>query len=182
MPKTEEWRRVIIKGTVLPFEVSDRGRVKRIAGFDAIGRWRKTKIAAPHLVASGYMQVILIHNFVRYSPLVHTLVAFAFLPPPPGEYGRGKIAINHRNGQKADNRPDNLEWVTYQENSKHASANGFMRIGEGNPAAILTDAKVRKIRSLYAKGWTRAQIRRRFKCSYCTVDLICRGITWKHVR
>jgi HNH endonuclease len=177
----EEWRAVVIKGTRLPFEVSDLGRVRRVAGPDAIGRFRKSKRAAPHIVGSGYLQVILIHNFVRYSPLVHTLVAFAFLPPPPGEYGRGKIALNHKNGIKTDNRPTNLEWVTYQENSDHASTSGLMLTGENNPASVLTEAKVRKIRRLYANGMTRADIRRHFKCSYCAIDLICRRVTWKHV-
>lgn len=178
-----EWRRVVIKGTVLPFEVSYDGVVRRIPGPDAIGRVRKAKIATPHLVGGcrGYLQVILKHDFKTYSPLVHTLVAFAFLEPPPGEYGRGKIGVNHINGVKTDNRASNLEWVTPQQNSTHASLNGLMLIGEDNPAAVLTAAQVKRIRLLYGDGTKKAELARMFRCSYYAIDAVCQRWTWKHI-
>lgn len=51
---------------------------------------------------------------VRY--LAHKLVAMAFHGTPNDP----KMEIDHINGNKSDNRPENLEWVTHSENCLRA--------------------------------------------------------------
>ena len=130
---------------------------------------------------SGYTQVTLKHNFQKFMPLVHALVAFAFLGPPPAEYGRAKIGINHKNANKSDNRPENLEWVTHQENFDHAMANRLMARGEANGNSILTVNAVERIRVRLAEGISERRIAAEFSCSRGAVRSIKYGLTWKHL-
>ena len=174
-------KQVTYRGIVLPYDVSDTGEVRRIPGRDCAGRMRKGNIITPHLVAGGYLQVILKYERKTYSPLVHALVAFAFLPDPPGEYGRGKIAVNHKNGIKTDNSPSNLEWVTYKQNSEHASTTGLMLTGEDNPNSRFSEGEIIEIRRLRDAGMTYRAIAKQFNSVHFTIISICKRVTWKHI-
>lgn len=64
---------------------------------------------------AGYKTVRLNVNGQTYTRYIHRLVALAFIPNHIN-----KPFINHRNGNKLDNRPKNLQWVTHAENIQHA--------------------------------------------------------------
>ena len=76
---------------------------------------------------------------------VHRLVAMAFIGMPPDG-----MEINHKNGNKSDNRLDNLEYVTHSQNVVHAHRNGLINQARGERinTAILTADQVREIRLL----------------------------------
>ena len=82
------------------YSVSDLGNVKN----DKTGR-----ILKQYTKPSGYKQVQLGRKTV--PQYVHRLVGNAFIPN-----NQNKPQINHKNGNKGDNRKDNLEWVTAREN------------------------------------------------------------------
>lgn len=48
----------------------------------------------------------------------HRFIAEKYIPNP-----ENKPCVNHINGNKSDNRIENLEWVTYLENNNHAKQN-----------------------------------------------------------
>lgn len=72
----------------------------------------------------GYNQVCLFgEDQKKHTKLVHKLVAEAFIPNP-----NNLPQINHINGNKFDNRVDNLEWCTASYNTKHAYDNNLNNI------------------------------------------------------
>lgn len=69
---------------------------------------------------NGYLKYELKYKETKKVFLIHRLVALSFIPNP-----ENKRCVNHINGIKTDNRVENLEWVTYKENSRHAIINGY---------------------------------------------------------
>ncbi len=84
----------------------------------------------------GYRLTHVWVNGKRKTVKVHRLIAFAFIPNP-----LGLPCVNHKNGDKADNRPENLEWVTHEENNKHARDTGL------SPHNVETPLKIYNIRT-----------------------------------
>lgn len=58
---------------------------------------------------------------------IHRLVAMCFKRNP-----LNKKIVNHKNGDKKDNRASNLEWVSQSENIKHAWKKGLIKRGRTN--------------------------------------------------
>lgn len=75
------------------------------------GRMRKL---SPYKNKTPYLAVKVYDNSgKRMNKYVHRLVAEAFVPSNNG------TEVNHINGDKTDNRVDNLEWVSHSENNIH---------------------------------------------------------------
>lgn len=81
---------------------------------------RSKKVLKPFVNEKGYSVVELWNNYNRRSAKVHRLVAETFIPNP-----NCRTEINHKDGNKGNNRAENLEWCTRSENLKHAYALGL---------------------------------------------------------
>ena len=69
----------------------------------------------------GYVRVKLNYGDRSKKVMVHRLVALAFVNNPDPEH---KIQVDHINRNRADNRAENLQWVTAKENSQLAVERG----------------------------------------------------------
>lgn len=87
------------------YMVSNTGKLKHLtSGRIILGRACKV---------SGYIKVGLYKNGITYPRVMHRLVAKAFLIN-----AENKMAVHHINGDKTDNRVQNLLWVTANEHKK----------------------------------------------------------------
>lgn len=169
------------KGFESTYEVSSDGRVRRKAGFWCRTNRPKALMSAP----GGYLRVSLSAATQArrgHKVLVHRLVYETFVGPIPAG-----LTINHRNGNKADNHPVNLELATMSEQMRHAYATGLQRRAKGEArgprVAILTDEAVREIRRLFVprrRGVSRG-LANRFGVSVATIQAVGRGARWGHV-
>ncbi|HBQ7360564.1 TPA: HNH endonuclease, partial [Klebsiella pneumoniae] len=109
--------------------------------------------------------------------------AEAFLPNP-----YGKPEVNHIDGNKANPHLINLEWVTPQENRKHAWETGLRNRshlpaykGEMQANSKLNNQSVSEIRLLRGLGASFGSLAKMFNVSKRTIRRVVSGESWSHV-
>lgn len=129
---------------------------------------RSGKYLAGVIQKTGYVHVSLCHEGTKKNFSVHRLIALAYL-------GRGDdvegLVVNHKNGDKEDNRLSNLEWCTYQENAQHAVMTG-LRVSPRNPDRSLDDETVHKVCQLLEDNWRNKDIAKLLNIKHTIVGSI----------
>ena len=109
-----------IEGTDHKAIITSDGRVfKRCKIYAGRGKkrhtvgWSEFREAKPWL-GCGYLSVTIPTISYSKNCSIHRLVAEAFIPNP-----ENKPAVDHINGNKTNNRVENLRWVTIKENNNN---------------------------------------------------------------
>lgn len=138
----EQWKP--IEGTDGKYEVSNLGHVRTNGKRPGLLTLTKQK--------SGYRYAMIqLSNGKQKNCRVHRLVAEHFLPNPDN-----MKEVNHKDGNKDNNRADNLEWCTRSHNVKHSFDTGLKQphrwtaeerkqISERNKGHIITPEQREKI-------------------------------------
>lgn len=170
------------------YQVSSIGRVKSLDR--EVSQWNESakKITtrlqisiymSPFEDKDGYLKVQLTKDGVRNKFFVHRLVALNFIPNP-----ENKPEVNHKEGNKKDNRVELLEWNTTSENQIHAIANKLYITAKGETAgqAKLKEVQVREIHSLWKSGEvTQEYLSNMFGVAGSAISRIVNGVRWRHV-
>jgi hypothetical protein len=166
-----------IEGSIDFKMISNYGRVKIVSNKGIKSEKLYTGSSACGYRMTGYKTI---DGYIRV--LNHRLVAKAFIPNPDN-----KPQVNHINSIRSDNRVENLEWVTQNENFKHAYMAGRVAIGVKNPASKLTEKDVLDIRNtLKERGELGLKIyygniSKTYGVSRTAISNIHKLKTWKHL-
>lgn len=125
MAKVKEiWKDV--EGYEGHYEISSLGKFKS-------SKYGRKTILTQQIGTTGYFHVFLSVKSKVKIIKTHRLVAKAFIPNP-----QNKPQVNHKDGNKLNNRLSNLEWVTHKENAEHAYKSGLTTVDHFNKKVICT--------------------------------------------
>lgn len=146
---TEEWRPI---DGYEGYEVSSHGQVRSF--------WQERRpvlLANSHIMQGGLDQrgyrLIGLKRRVAGSARrikthrLHRMVANAFIPNPDC-----LPQINHKDGDKLNNRVENLEWISNADNATHAAKNNLYAAGLRSGMGKWPDAMARAVQTLISGG------------------------------
>lgn len=154
------------------YQASSLGRIK------SYSKDQNGYIISQHISSNGYLRASLKHeNGKNHCVGVHRYIALAFIPNPDN-----LPEVNHKNGIKTDNRPENLEWVTSSQNHLHA----YRELGKQSWAkgkhlktrAKFSETEVRIIRNTTLGLKELAEY---FGCDQSTIFYIRKRRTYKYI-
>lgn len=123
----------------------------------------------------GYRRVSIKYKAGHKIELIHRLVLKVFVRLPSKTI-REEAA--HLNGQRDDNRLENLQWCTCKENNSHKKRHGTYLDGVNVPTAKLTPEKVTLIKYLARLGFYYKEIARVFNVSQPSISRIIKNQRW----
>lgn len=138
------WKPVVYRDVVKGmYEASSDGDIREVKSKKPVSRRADTRIE------NGYIRCKLktVSGKSKEYPM-HRVVLSAFTPG--GE--KPDMEVDHIYGDKQDNSPDKLEWVTADENKHRAAINEQYESCEDHYKAIFTNAQVRQMCELFQEG------------------------------
>lgn len=114
---------------------------------------RKLKFRSDHRFTNYYPYIDVRIKDKKKRFLVHVLLAKTFIPNP-----NNRPEINHKDGNKQNFSLINLEWITHQDNMRHAAATDLMRKGDNFSQTKMTTAVTSKAIQLLQQGMSYKEV------------------------
>lgn len=174
---TEIWKTIPVAPA---YEASSLGRIRRT---EATSRNAARHLMSPSPNLKGYLQIPLRIDGKSLTQRVHRLVCLTFHGPPPP----GQPEAAHRDGNKLNNREDNLRWSSHRENIDDAMRHKSRRyaVGSRHQNSKLTEEVVREIRAAEPRPFLTRELGEKFGISPSTVEKLrtpsSRKTSWLHV-
>lgn len=108
---------------------------------------------------------------------LHRLVMMAFEPREDID----TLEVNHKDGDKTNNKLDNLEWCSPSENQIHAYQVGLQhaRRGELSNFSKLTEEEIKEIFQMRKQGMLQREIADKIGCTRSNISYILSNKTWQ---
>jgi hypothetical protein len=165
---TEEWKQI---AKYPEYAVSNHGYVMRLTEGNT---YKALEIVMPHMLSVGYLAVNLFPS--QDVGYVHRLVIETFFGPCPDGY-----ECHHIDGDKLNNRLDNLEWISKLEHIK-TNMNLCPKTGSNNPMAKLLEEDIRNILRLLGEGMQGKAVAELYGLSQATISMIKNGRRWANAQ
>jgi hypothetical protein len=125
----------------------------------------------PFISNSGYETISLCCDGKSKKFMVHRLIALTFLNK------NNKMQVNHKDGNKLNNKVTNLEWCTSSLNIKHAYKNKLIKQpnGENHFRSKISNEQYKELLSLIQKGLKLKEISKKYNISESYVCHIKNG-------
>lgn len=167
--------------------ISTDGRVFS-ADYNHTGRWKEMKLQVQK--DTGYLLINLSENGNYQKRYVHHLVLETFAPEQKEEARKkaeeqdSVVEVRHLNGDKQDNRLENLKWGTAKENGEDAvrlKEKKGVNQGTKQHLAKLNEERVRTIRDLKDSDLTYQEIADKFGISRSRAWMVANRKSWSWV-
>lgn len=164
------------------YQVSNLGRIKSLEKKDKWDRIYEEKILKPHKQhpkkGNQYVSIYLSKNGIKKRFFIHRLVMMCF-----SEQYDEKLQVNHKDGNKENNKLINLEWCTQSENIKHSykvlgrkkpiGLKGVVGYANKTSKAVIQYDKFGNIVNKYGSANQASLIT---GIDYSTIKQVCRGV------
>lgn len=154
-----------------------------ISNFGKVLKKKDNTLIKESYTTDGYASIKLVDDKGKRTTIrLNRLVASVFIH---NDNPNIKIEVNHKDGNKKNNRATNLEWSTPSDNQKHAYRNNLRESMKGskNPSSNYTEEQVREVCELLERGHSTKTIMS--ICNFVKSDGFVNNIknkkTWKHI-